>query len=120
MFNDKDLTSTETDRLKVWPIETDQDAFIDVMTFSDPESDHHTELDDDENPEALFPVISVMRFGSGRNQVTNPPKNILMRFVTTMWHLLRVVVIDLESRRRASDFRDTECAWDTVARRRSD
>jgi len=36
IYNDKDLTETETDRLKVCPIEADQDAFIDVMTLSNP------------------------------------------------------------------------------------
>jgi|AntDeeMinimDraft_4_1070355.scaffolds.fasta_scaffold00326_20 uncharacterized protein with ParB-like and HNH nuclease domain len=95
MFNDKDLTSTETDRLKVWPIETDQDAFIDVMTFSDPESDH-TELDDDENLEECFQYFSdeIREWAESGDESTEEHLDAL---VTTMWHLLRVVVIDLES-----------------------
>jgi hypothetical protein len=33
MYNDRDLTRTETDRLKLCLIEADQVAFIDVMTL---------------------------------------------------------------------------------------
>lgn len=36
MFNDEDLINTGTDRLKVWPIEVDQEAFINVMHSQTP------------------------------------------------------------------------------------
>ena len=95
MYNDTDLTTTETDRLKVWPIEADQDAFIDVLTFSDPESEH-TELDGDDDLEACFQYFrrNIREWAESGSEST---KSHLDALVTTMWHLLRVVVIDLES-----------------------
>jgi len=88
MHNDKDLTRTETDRLKVWPIEADQDAFIDVMTLSDPESDH-SELDGDDNLEECFRYFrdEIREWAESGDESTEEHLDAL---VTTMWHLLRV------------------------------
>jgi len=95
MFNDTDLTVTETDRLKVWPIESDQDAFIDVMSFSDPES-AQSELEGEENLKACFRYFTgeIREWAEAGGESTEAHLDAL---VTTMWHLLRVVVIDLES-----------------------
>ncbi|MFK5604897.1 DUF262 domain-containing protein [Haloferax volcanii] len=95
MFNDKDLTTSETDRLKVWPIETDQNAFIDVMTYADPESEN-SELNGDESLEKCFRYFSD-EIRDWAESGSEPPEEHLDALVTTMWHLLRVVVIDLES-----------------------
>lgn len=95
MYNDKDLTTLETDRLKVWPIEADQDAFKDVMALSDPESEQ-SGLDSEENLEKCFQYFSdqIREWAEAGNQSSGEHLDAL---VTTMWHLLRVVVIDLES-----------------------
>lgn len=95
MYNDTDLTTTDTDRLKVWPIEADQDAFIDVLTFSDPESEH-SELTGDDNLEECFRYFrdEIQEWAESGDE---PTEEHLDALVTTMWHLLRVVVIDLES-----------------------
>lgn len=95
MYNDTDLTTTETDRLKVWPIEADQEAFIDVLTFSDPES-NHTDLDGEDNLEECFRYFrgEIRAWAESGEESTEDHLDAL---VTTMWHLIRVVVIDLES-----------------------
>ncbi|SFC32399.1 Uncharacterized conserved protein, contains ParB-like and HNH nuclease domains [Halobiforma haloterrestris] len=95
MYNDKDLTSTETDRLKVWPIEADQDAFTDVMALSDPESEV-SELDGDENLHECFRYFRE-QIRDWAEEDDQPPEEHLDALVTTLWHLLRIVVIDLES-----------------------
>lgn len=95
MYNDKDLTDTDTDRLKVWPIEADQDAFIAVTTFSDPESDR-SELGGDENLKECFQYFSdeTHEWAESGDESTEEHLDAL---VTTLWYLLRVVVINLES-----------------------
>jgi len=95
MYNDKDLTDTETDRLKVWPIEADQDAFIDVMALSDPESDVFA-LDGDKKLHNCFRYFKD-QIHDWTEKKDQPSEEHLDALVTTMWHLLRVVVIDLES-----------------------
>lgn len=95
MYNDKDLAATETDRLKVWPIEADQDAFTDVMALSDPESETF-ELSGDEVLHECFRYFrdQIRTWATEEDQ---PSEKHLDALVTTVWHLLRVVVIDLES-----------------------
>lgn len=95
MYNDTDLTVEDTDRWKVWPIEADQEAFVDVMELSDPESPVST-LDGEANIHNAFRYF--------RGEIDNwldtndyADGDQLDAFVTTMWQLLRVVVIDLES-----------------------
>lgn len=95
MFNDKDLIREETDRLKVWSIEADEDAFVNVMSLSDPESDV-SDLGGDSTLHECFRYF--------RRQINNwveegdqSPEHHLDALVTTMWTLLRIVVIDLES-----------------------
>lgn len=95
MYNDKDLTDTETDRLKVWPIKADQDAFIDVMALSDPESEV-SELDGDEKLHNCFRYFR-KQIHNWAEEGDQPSEEHLDALVTTMWHLLRIVVIDLES-----------------------
>ena len=95
MYNDKVLTTTEMDRLKVWPIESDQNAFIDVMAFSDPESGP-SDLDGDKNLVRCFQYFSdeIHDWAESGDESTDEHLDAL---VTALWHLLRVVVIDLES-----------------------
>lgn len=95
MYNDKDLTDTETDRLKVWPIEADQDAFIDVMALSDPESDVSA-LDGDEKLHNCFKYFKE-QVHDWTEEGDQSSEEHLDALVTTVWHLLRIVVIDLES-----------------------
>lgn len=95
MYNDKDLIRDDTDRLKVWPIEADQAAFTDVMDFADPESPV-TELDGDETLHDCFRFLS-NQIREWAKEGQEPPEEHLDALVTTMWKLLRVVVIDLES-----------------------
>jgi hypothetical protein len=95
MYNDKDLTDTETDRLKVWPIEENQPPFIDVMEVSDPESDVSV-LEGQEDLHECFRYFKrqIFNWAEGCDQSSQEHLDAL---VTTMWHLLRIVVIDLES-----------------------
>lgn len=95
MYNDKDLTDTEPDRLKVWPIEADQDAFIDTMALSDPES-NVLELTGEEKLHNCFRYFrdQIQDWAEEGDQSSDEHLDAL---VTTMWHLLRIVVIDLES-----------------------
>jgi uncharacterized protein with ParB-like and HNH nuclease domain len=95
MYNDEDLITTETDRLKVWPIEADQEAFINVMALSDPESEV-SELNDDDILHECFRYFKnqIRDWTEKGNQSSEEHLDAL---VTTMWHLLRTVVIDLES-----------------------
>lgn len=95
MYNDEDLADTEIDRLKVWPIETDQDAFIEVMKLSDPVSDA-SELNGEEKLHDCFKYFKeqIHDWAEGDEQSAEEHLDAL---VTTMWHLLRIVVIDLES-----------------------
>lgn len=95
MYNDKDLTETETDRLKVWPIEADQGSFIDVMALSDPESDI-SEVDGDKKLHNCFSYFRKNIRGWAEEGSQSSAEH-LDALVTTLWHLLRVVVIDLES-----------------------
>ena len=95
MFNDSDLIRDETDRLKVWPIEADQGAFTDVMSLSDPESDV-TEIDGDEILHECFEFFCKQIHEWAEDGPESPGEH-LDALVTTMWKLLRVVVIDLES-----------------------
>lgn len=95
MYNDEDLIRTDADRLKVWPIEADQEAFTDVMALSDPESEV-SDFDGDENLHDCFRYFreQVRDWATEGNQSSEEHLDAL---VTTMWHLLRIVVIDLES-----------------------
>ncbi|QSG16346.1 DUF262 domain-containing protein [Halapricum desulfuricans] len=94
MFNDRDLIREDTDRLKVWPIEADQDAFINVMSLSDPDSDV-SELDGDEILHECFRYFRT-RIKEWIESGEQPANERLDALVTTMWTLIRVVVIDLE------------------------
>ena len=95
MYNDEDLMTVEADRLKVWPIEADQDSFVDVMALSDPESEV-SELDGDEVLHECFRYFweQIREWAESGDESTEEHLDAL---VTTMWHLLRIVVIDLES-----------------------
>ncbi len=95
MYNDEDLTTSEADRLKVWPIEADQEAFTDVMALSDPESDI-SEIPENENLHECFNYFR-KQIRSWAKEGDQSPEEHLDALVTTLWHLLRVVVIDLES-----------------------
>ncbi|WP_136602649.1 DUF262 domain-containing protein [Salinigranum halophilum] len=95
MYNDKDLTDTEIDRLKVWPIQADQGAFTDVMALSDPETEV-SELDGDAKLHNCFKYFREL-IHDWAEEGEHPSEEHLDALVTTMWHLLRVVVIDLES-----------------------
>jgi uncharacterized protein with ParB-like and HNH nuclease domain len=95
MFNDEDLINTDEDRLKVWPIESDQEAFINVMSLSDPHSDVST-LEGDETLQDCFRYFR-KQINEWVSQGEHPPAEYLDALVTTMWQLLRIVVIDLES-----------------------
>lgn len=95
MYNDKDLTDTEIDRLKVWPIQADQGAFTDVMALSDPEAEV-SELDGDAKLHDCFRYFREL-IHDWAEEGDYPSEEHLDALVTTMWHLLRVVVIDLES-----------------------
>lgn len=95
MFNDKDLAEEDTDRLKVWPIEADQSAFIDVMALSDPETDV-SEIDGDEKLHECFRYFRA-QIHEWVEVGDHSSEEHLDALITTMWHLLRTVVIDLES-----------------------
>ena len=95
MFNDEDLTATEADRLKVWPIETGQGAFTNVMALSDPQSS----VSDLDGEAELHKCLRYFK-DEIRDWVEESDRSAeesLYALVTTMWHLLRIVVIDLES-----------------------
>lgn len=95
MYNDEDLTRTDADRLKVWPIEADQEAFTDVMALSDPES-RVSEIDGDA---VLHDCLRYFRdeIREWATEGEQSSEEHLDALVTTLWHLLRIVVIDLES-----------------------
>lgn len=95
MYNDADLIRDQEDRLKVWPIEADQTAFTEVMALADPGSDV-SELDGNE---VLHECFRFFRDQIREWAQSGPQSNEehLDALVTTMWQLLRVVVIDLES-----------------------
>jgi uncharacterized protein with ParB-like and HNH nuclease domain len=95
MYNDADLIRDKEDRLKVWPIEADQAAFTDVMALSDPESDV-SELEGDETLNGCFRFFSD-QIREWAQEGSESAEEHLDALVTTMWKLLRVVVIDLES-----------------------
>jgi hypothetical protein len=95
MYNDADLIRDKEDRLKVWPIEADQAAFTNVMALSDPESDV-SELEGDETLNECFRFFSD-QIREWSQEGSKSAEGHLDALVTTMWKLLRVVVIDLES-----------------------
>lgn len=95
MYNDEDLTTIAADRLKVSPIEADAQAFSDVMAVSDPES-ATTHADGDEALHECFEYFQT-QIGDWIDDGDHTPEESLEGLVETMWHLLRMVVIDLES-----------------------
>ncbi|MFC7027195.1 HNH endonuclease family protein [Halomicroarcula sp. GCM10025710] len=95
MYNDADLIRDDRHRLKVWPIEADQEAFTDVMSLSDPES-KVTGFDGGEILHECFEFFSD-QIRDWAEDGPESPADHLDALVTTMWKLLRVVVIDLES-----------------------
>lgn len=95
MYNDTDLTVRDVDRLKVWPIEADQGAFVDVMQLSDPESSA-PDIDGEANIHEAFRFFET-QIEEWVNDGDYDDEEQLDAVVTTMWQLLRIVVIDLES-----------------------
>lgn len=95
MYNDADLIQDEEDRLKVWPIEADQAAFRNVMFLSDPES----EVSEIEGNEALHECFRFFADQIREWAQDGPESTVehLDALETTMWNLLHVVVIDLDS-----------------------
>lgn len=95
MFNDEDLTTEDADRLKVWPIEADQDAFINVMALSDSKSTVSELTGDDRIQECFQYFRNQIKTWLEEDELSSEDQ--LDALDTTMWHLLRIVVIDLES-----------------------
>lgn len=95
MYNDEDLATTEADRLKVWPIEADREAFIEVMSFADPESEV-TNLEGDDVIHDCFQYFR-RQIEDWTTEGEQSSEEHIDALVTTLWHLLQIVVIDLES-----------------------
>lgn len=95
MYNDADLVKEETHRLKVWPIEPDREAFQEAMRSNS--LDSLTPSRDGDRP----PIADCYRFFveeihdwvlEGRE----PPEERMDALTSSLWRLVRVVVIDLE------------------------
>jgi uncharacterized protein with ParB-like and HNH nuclease domain len=94
MYNDEVIISDPDDRLKVWPIEANQEAFVEIMNASHPD-----ELDSSDEEDELRDCFHYFydEIDSWVEEGEQVPQERIEALITTLWNLVRVVVIDLES-----------------------
>lgn len=95
MYNNDVLATTNQDRLKVWPIEADKEAFMDVMKINGEVGENVARIGD-ERLHGCFEYFKD-QIDEWLDEENKSVDEQLDALVTTVWHLLRVVVIDLES-----------------------
>ena len=93
--NDRDLIKDDDHVLKVWPIEPDQDAFRKVIL------DPTLAREESETNDNLHGLVDAFRFfvAEIRDWTTHGPESAEERLdalTSTLWWLIRTVVIDLE------------------------
>lgn len=95
MYNDQDLVQDENERLKVWPIEPNQEAFKQVMNIAQvtPGSSNY------DGDKTLHECYDFFYEGISQwvEQGPEAPDKRIDSLVTTLWSLIKIVVIDLEN-----------------------
>lgn len=95
MYNDEDLIEDDDHRLKVWPIGPDQDAFREVMKNSTGSITSTSEDDIHQIQECYQFFRKEIEEWCAEGPQTEEERLNALR--TTVWKLIRLVVIDLES-----------------------